>query len=132
MVKGDAIKKLNISLEKLITILMSNGLSPLYGIANPSRAYSQTVGQGSQGIPPFPGALRPVDLRIVPSLSCDLLSCQLNYLRASPSARLTNFMEREIPYYRFLTPDFAGGDQFLQVMRISKTRAEILMHGFQT
>jgi len=37
---GDALKKVNISLDKLITVLMSNGLSPLYGIADPSRAYS--------------------------------------------------------------------------------------------
>ena len=58
--------------------------SLLYGIANPRRIHSQTVGQSSQGIPQFPGALRPADLRIVPSLSFDLLSCQLNYLRASP------------------------------------------------
>ena len=36
----DALKKINISLEKLIAIVMGNDLSPLCGIADPSRAYS--------------------------------------------------------------------------------------------
>jgi len=39
-IKGDILKKFNISLNKLITILLSNGLSPLYGIANPRWAHS--------------------------------------------------------------------------------------------
>ena len=39
-VKGDALKKVYISLDKLITVLMSKGFSPLCGIADPSRAYS--------------------------------------------------------------------------------------------
>ena len=37
---GDSLKKVNISLGKLITILMSYGLSPLCSIANFSRAHS--------------------------------------------------------------------------------------------
>ena len=53
---GDARKKVDISLDKLIAIVVSDGPSPLYGIADPSRAYSQTVGQSSQEIPQFPGA----------------------------------------------------------------------------
>ncbi len=40
IISGDALKKVNISLDKLIAIVMSNGLSPLCGIADPSRAYS--------------------------------------------------------------------------------------------
>jgi hypothetical protein len=51
--KGDALKKVKISLDKLKAIAMSNGLSPLCSIANPSRAHFWTVGQSSQGIPRF-------------------------------------------------------------------------------
>ena len=75
---GDALKKVNISLDKLKAIIMGDSLLPLCGIANPSRAHSQTVGQNDQGIPQFPGALRPADLRIFPSLSYDLLLCQIS------------------------------------------------------
>ncbi len=39
-IKGDALKKFNISLNKLITVLMSDGLSPLYGIPNSRWAHS--------------------------------------------------------------------------------------------
>jgi hypothetical protein len=54
---GNALKRVNISSDKLIAIVMTNGLSPLYGIADLRWAYPWTVGQSSQGIPQFPGAL---------------------------------------------------------------------------
>ena len=78
-----------------------------------TQAYSQTVGQSSQGIPQSPGALRPADLRIIPSLSCDLLSCQLNYLRASPflpnlSRPLLRYTHRSI-----LTPVLVSITRFI-------------------
>ncbi len=37
---GDALKKVIISWNKPITIIMNNGLSPLCGIADSSRTYS--------------------------------------------------------------------------------------------
>jgi hypothetical protein len=37
----DALNKVNISLDKLITVLLGNGLSPLYGIANPRATHSE-------------------------------------------------------------------------------------------
>jgi hypothetical protein len=40
LVRWDALKKLNILLDELITILMNNSLSSLYGKANPRRAHS--------------------------------------------------------------------------------------------
>jgi hypothetical protein len=53
---GTPPKKDNISLDEPIAIVMNNGPAPLYGIADPSRAYSWTVGRSSRGIPQLPGA----------------------------------------------------------------------------
>lgn len=39
-VKGDALKKVSISWDKRITILLGNGLSPLYSVAYPRRTHS--------------------------------------------------------------------------------------------
>jgi len=40
----DALKKLNILLDELITILMGNSFFTLYGKANPRRAHSEANG----------------------------------------------------------------------------------------
>jgi hypothetical protein len=47
----DALKKVNISLDKLIAIVMSNGLSPLCGIADPSGLIPRRLARAARELP---------------------------------------------------------------------------------